>query len=166
MIVTGNFTNYASGVLTGGTYNLAGTLVLPVPTGQTIQTNAATIVLDGGNSSNLGQNMSNALTGFAANSSGGSFTVTNGRAFTTSGAFSNAGALTVGTGSAFLAGAPGSQTVYTQTAGTTTVNGWVQASSVSIQGGILSGVGTVSLIAGPLSVSSGAIIYPRQLAGH
>ncbi len=58
MIVTGNFTNYASGVLTGGTYNLAGTLALPVPTGQTIQTNAATIVLDGGNSSIFGQNMS------------------------------------------------------------------------------------------------------------
>ncbi len=64
-----------------------------------------------------------------------------------------------------MAGSPGSQTVYTQTAGTTTVNGWVQASSVSIQGGILSGVGTVSLIAGPLSVSSGAIIHPGNSPG-
>jgi hypothetical protein len=163
--ITGNFTNYSSGTLTGGTYNVAGALWLPIPTGQTIQTNAATIVLDGPHWQISSQSAPNLLAGFATNASGGSFTVTGGAGFLTAGAFTNAGSMAIGVGSAFLAGSPGSQAAYTQTGGSTTVNGFLQASSVSIQGGILNGAGTVALAGGPLSVSSGATLHPGNSPG-
>jgi len=165
MTVTGNFTNYASGTLTGGTYDVAGALWLPVPAGQTIQANAATIVLDGPHWQISGQNGSNALAGLATNASGGSFTVTGGAGFLTAGAFTNAGSMAIGVGSAFLAGSLGSQAAYTQTGGSTTVNGALQAGSVSIQGGTLSGTGGIILVGGPLTVSSGATVHPGNSPG-
>ena len=111
-------------------------------TGANIQTNAATIVLDGPSSKILNSsNSANALASFATNASGGSFTVQNGRNLTTGGAFSNAGTLAIGTGSTFTAGGD-----YTQTAGTTDLQGGTLAATgvMDLQGGVLSGNGTVS----------------------
>jgi hypothetical protein len=157
--VSGNLTNYASGTLTGGTYYTAGLLILPVPTGQSIQTNAATIVLDGSAASITRADSSNALSGFNTNTSGGSFTITNGANFTTAGAFGNAGSMTFGTGSTFTVG---NGTAYTQTAGTTTVNGALTAGSISIQGGTIQGAGSIN---GGLTVGANGMLHPGNSPG-
>ena len=70
----------------------------------------------------------------------GSFQAQNGGKLTTTGAFSNAGNVTVGNLSTFTA------RDYTQTAGTTTLNGGTLTASalVDIQGGILAGTGTIN----------------------
>ena len=68
-----------------------------LPGGSNIITNAATILLDGPNS-NLynGGSGTSALANFATNAAAGSFTIQNGRSFTTAGAFSNAGVVQLG----------------------------------------------------------------------
>jgi hypothetical protein len=134
----GSLANLSGGVLTGGTYNLTGTFQF---SGAAITTNAATVLLDGPGSGIIDLFGANALTDLAANASGGSFTVQNGRSFTTAGDFVNAGTLTVGAGSTFsTAGA------YTQTAGATTLSGGTLAASglVDIQVGILGGSGIIN----------------------
>jgi hypothetical protein len=77
----------------------------------------------------------------AANAVGGHLTFDNGQAFTTSGSFTNAGTLTVGSGSSLIVSG-----AYTQTGGSTILQtGTLTASSgVSIQGGSLSGPGTIN----------------------
>lgn len=96
MSVTGTFANFASGTLTGGTYQIAGTFQFP---GAAITTNAATIVLDGAASQIVDQNANDALAALASNS--GSFTIQNGRTLNLAGDFSDTGTLTVGSGSTF-----------------------------------------------------------------
>jgi hypothetical protein len=104
-------TNFSGGTLTGGTYLVAGTLQFALQYGDVqLTTNAATLVLDGPNSRVLNQSGNDALAGFAANAAAGTFTVQNGRDFTSAGALSNAGALTVGAGSTFRPGGTLSQT--------------------------------------------------------
>jgi hypothetical protein len=95
--LTGTFTNFNAGssTLTGGAYLIAGTFRLP---SANIVTNSATLVLDGGDSniySGAG-GTTNALAGFATNN--GSFTLANGRDFTTAGDFTNNGTLAVAPG--------------------------------------------------------------------
>ncbi len=65
-------------------------------------TNAATIVLDSAGSAILNESTNgDALVNFATNTAAGSFTIQNGRNFTTAGAFSNAGVVRVGASSTF-----------------------------------------------------------------
>ncbi len=146
--------NYGSNTLTGGTYYAAGTIKLPVAaTG--IVTNAATIVLDGPSSAILRYaDNTDALKGFATNAAAGDFTIKNGRDFTTAGAFSNAGLMTFGIGSDFQVGATGNLQDYTQSAGTTTVDGTLTASNVVINGGILKGTGSIT---GSVANNSGVV---------
>jgi YVTN family beta-propeller protein len=104
LTVSGTLTNYNSvtNTLTGGTYNVLGTMRL---VGVNIVTNAATIILDGAGSnlySTAFPTNTNALAGFATNS--GNFTIQNGRDFTTPGALSNSGAITVGNASTLSLG--------------------------------------------------------------
>ena len=115
------FGNLANGVLTGGTYNVTGTLEIP----GNITTNDAKITLNGKASQILNPS-TNALAGFVTNASKGSFSVTAGQSFTSAGTFTNQGAITVGKGSTFTVGSGGS---YLQTEGKTTVNGKVTLSS-------------------------------------
>jgi hypothetical protein len=115
------FGNLANGVLTGGTYNVTGTLEIP----GNITTNDAKITLNGKASQILNPS-TNALVGFVTNAPKGSFTVTAGQSFTSAGTFTNQGAITVGKGSTFTVGSGGS---YLQTEGKTTVNGKVTLSS-------------------------------------
>lgn len=75
-----------------------------------------------GNGQILDQNGANGLLNFANNSSKGTFTVSGGQPFTTGGTFTNAGKLTVGHASTFGIGSS-SSTNYSQTGGTTTVDG-------------------------------------------
>jgi fibronectin-binding autotransporter adhesin len=110
-----NFLNLSNGTLTGGTYNVTGTLEIP----GNITTNDARITLTGTASQILNPN-TNALTGFVTNASKGSFDLKAGQTFTSAGTFTNQGAISIGKGSTFAVGSSGS---YLQTSGKTTVNG-------------------------------------------
>ncbi len=109
------FGNLANGILTGGTYKVAGTLQIP----GNITTNDARITLIGKASQILNPN-TNALTGFLTNGAKGSFALNGGQSFTSAGTFTNQGAISIGKGSTFTVGAGGS---YMQNGGKTTVNG-------------------------------------------
>jgi RTX calcium-binding nonapeptide repeat (4 copies) len=142
-ISNASFSNFAAGTLTGGTYNIAGTFKF---SGAAIATNAATIVLDGAGSQIVDQFNANAIFNSAAlnsNAAAGSFTITNGRNLNAAGALSNAGNVTIGSGST-LSTAAGN---YTQTAGSTVLAATTSvldpAGIADIQGGSLSGLGTV-----------------------
>jgi hypothetical protein len=96
LVVTGTFTNLGDdGTLTGGTYLITGTLQLP----GAIVTNAANLVLDGPDSQILDPFGDDALAGFAVNAADGTFTIQNGRNFTTAGDLVNFGELVLGAGS-------------------------------------------------------------------
>ncbi len=151
----GSLSNFSGTTLAGGTYIVSATLSFP---GANIQTNAATIVLNGAASQILNSTTSaNALANFAANAAGGSFTVQNGRNFTTVGAFGNAGDVAVGSSSTFTVSGN-----YTQTAGDTDLQGGTLAATgpVSLQGGLLSGSGMVSG-----NVNNAAVVGPGDSAG-
>ena len=111
----GPFLNLSNGTLTGGAYNVTGTLAIP----GNITTNDATITLNGLASQILNPD-TNALTGFVTNDTKGSFDLKGGQNFTTAGAFTNHGTITISKGSNFTVGAGGS---YVQMGGKTTVNG-------------------------------------------
>ncbi len=173
-----NLTNYSSGTstLTGGIYIVAGTGQIQFNNGgnaSDIVTNAANITLSSASTTNsfIDQNSANALAHFATNASTGSFTLSADRNFTTGGNLTNAGTVTVmkstGTGStALIIGGTG---VYSQTGGTTTVDGRLNASGgINISGGFLYGnaagitngnqgtlVGNVDLTGGTLNPGDG-----------
>ena len=142
-----SFTNFSGNTLTGGTYNVYGTTSTPGTlqinplgnTGGEIVNNAATINLNGPNSNFVDQASKDALSNFNNNTSAGSFTITNGRNFTSPGVFSNAGAVSVGSGSTFST----SSGSYNQSAGSTKVDGALAPAGhlASFAGGTLLGNG-------------------------
>jgi hypothetical protein len=105
----GTLTNFSGNTLTGGTYNVYGTLANPGTlqigglgtTGGEIVNNAATILLDGPNSNFFDQAGLDALSNFSNNTVAGSFTIQHGRNFTSPGSFANAGVVNVGATSTF-----------------------------------------------------------------
>ena len=102
-VVHGNLLNFSGTTLTGGTYNVSGTLQF---NGANVVTNAAAITLTGASSRIINQSSANGLANLATNASTGSLTIAGGRAFTTVGAFTNGGSLTItGAGSKFTTGA-------------------------------------------------------------
>ena len=137
---TGLFTNFANNTLTGGTYQVFGTFVFD---NAAIHTNAATILLSGPSSVITDQNGHDALMQFATNSSAGNFAVQNGHNLTTPSSFTNAGFLTIGGGTTFQVGSL-DRLDYTQTGGTSTVNGILAVSVANINGGLLTGNGTIN----------------------
>ncbi len=145
--IADTFTNFNSGTktLTGGSYVVQGTLRF---NNADVVTNAAGIVLDGSASQILDNTSpgANALRNFVTNSAGGSFTIRNGRPFTSPSAFTNAGAMTVGSTSTFSI----TTGDYIQTDGSTklstltsTLAANAAGAKVDIQGGHLSGIGIV-----------------------
>ena len=129
------FTNYAGGSLTGGTYLITSTLSW---TGANITTNAASIILNGGQIRDT--NLGNALLNLDTNT--GSLTTQNGANFSSATDFDNEGDVTVGSGTTFSVGGD-----YTQTDGTTLVqeNATLDPSgSFDLDGGTLMGSGTVA----------------------
>jgi hypothetical protein len=131
--------NFSGGTLTGGTYQIAGTLQFAVQYGDVMLTsNAARLLLDGPGSRILNQSGGDALGRFAANSAAGTFSLTNGRVMTTSGDLSNSG--TVGIDASSQWSVSGN---YTQTDGSTTVSGTLAATTVDLEGGLLRGTGTL-----------------------
>jgi hypothetical protein len=141
MDITNFFNNLsATGTLTGGTYNVSGTLELP----NSITANASNITLTGPSAQWLYGN-SNALATLASNNKTGVLSLQNGALLTDPTNLSNAGTLTVGPTSGLTV--PG----FTQTAGTTTVDGTLTApKGMNLQGGTLLGRGT---LAGSVSLS-------------
>jgi hypothetical protein len=165
-----NLTNYNSGTstLTGGVYILAGTGQIQFNNGgnaSDIVTNAANITLSSASTTNsfVDQSNNNALANFATNASNGSFTLSADRNFTTGGNLTNAGIVNVqkstGTGStALIIGGTG---IYSQTGGTTTVDGRLTASGgINISGGFLYGNA-----AGSLSGNAGTLVGNLSLTG-
>jgi hypothetical protein len=142
------FTNFAGHTLTGGTYDVYGTLANPGTlqidplgsTGGEIVNNAATILLSGPNSNVVDNLGLNALSNFSNNEAAGSFTIQDGRDFTSSPTanFSNAGIVNIGSGSTFTTGGVNS---YVQTGGTTQLDGNLVAGSLqaNFNGGTLYG---------------------------
>jgi hypothetical protein len=113
--INNRFTNLSNNTLTGGTYIVAGTLMIPGD----IDTNAAKITLNGAASQILNPN-SNALANFATNAPKASFTLSAKQNFESASTFTNQGSIIINKGSTFTVGSGGS---YLQTEGKTTVNG-------------------------------------------
>jgi hypothetical protein len=150
----GGFRNFnpTTGTLTAGTYNVTGTLQLSTPNSKSnnIVTDAASITLTGTTSQILNQSNGNALATLASVTSKGSFTLAGNQSFTSAGAFSNAGAVKVSSGSTFTVAGGGS---YTQTGGTTTVDGTLATSSTaSFRSGSMFPIG-----AGSISFNGGSV---------
>ncbi len=150
--VTGTLTNLSSGTLTGGTYTIAGTLQLASANGG-ITTNAATVTLEG-TAAKILDGTSNALSSLANNS--GTLTLASAATLVTANStFTNSGTVDVEKGTTLEAGT-GAEQEYSQTGGTTTVDGTLAAggtTGVSVTGGTLLGAGSVKA-----NVSNGATI--------
>jgi hypothetical protein len=146
-------TNYSSGTLTGGAWQVFSGSVLRVTMSSGIVTNAATVVLDGSNSHfyrDSGTTLALANT-FSSNAAGGSFTVQNGRNFTTAGDWTNNGTLTIGAGSTFtVAGNLTNFDGASLTGGTYVVAGTFQFTNANIQNNaatlVLDGSGAAQVI--------------------
>jgi fibronectin-binding autotransporter adhesin len=139
----GALTNFSGTTLTGGIYNVTGTLQFGA-SGTTIATNAATITLSGtGKMIDFGSN--NILAGFNDNSSTGIFKMASGATLTTTGgSFTNAGTFVAGTGTTFTVG--GSSFNFTETGGSAQVNGTLTSSTLgtlAINAGTVDGTGTL-----------------------
>ena len=140
--VNGNLTNFSGTTLTGGTYNLTGTLQF---NGANVVTNSANITLSGATSQILNQTSGNGLANFATNSSSGVFSLGGGRTLTTAGSFTNAGSMVIGSGSMLTVGGTG--TTYTQTGGSTLDDGSLALSGtglLALNAGTLFGIGSVT----------------------
>jgi hypothetical protein len=170
---SGGLTNFnnTNGTLTGGSYTLTTTGQIQFNNegfANDIVTNDAKITLAGVDttvSPFIDQNGANALANFATNAASGSLLLTTDRVFTNTGSLTNAGIVNVeissGTGKTeLIIGGPG---VYTQTGGTTTVDGVLSASGgINIQGGFLYGnalttTGTEGTLIGPVSLTGGTL---------
>ncbi len=127
-----NFTNYQNQTLTGGTYNIAGSLIL---TGADIVTNQATLAMSGGG---VVEDASN-LRDLSDNGTQGQFSLLNGFGLMTNGDFTNSGAVTISLGSALIVNA--AHGTYTQTGGSTMIDGTLMAGTVDLNGGDISGTG-------------------------
>jgi len=139
LTITGNLTNFNSSTdtLTSGTYTVGGTMEF---THANIVNNAANLTITGPAAKIL-NGSANGLANFANNT--GSFTLTgNGNLTTGSAAFTNSNKVTVARGSTMTVGGGNS---YSQSAGTTTVDGMLTASGgVNVTGGTILGAGTLN----------------------
>ncbi len=101
--LAGPFTNYdgATDTLTGGTYNVTSTFRF---TNADINTNQASITLNGPASQIVDQGGTNALADFSLNDTGASLAILNNRNFTTTAALTNRGTVQIGGGTLTTAG--------------------------------------------------------------
>ena len=138
--IKGLFHNLSTaGTLTGGTYTITGVLGLQNP----VVTNAANVTLNGAAAEIFNSNTAtNALSALAANAATGSLTLQNGQKLTTTSNFSNAGKVNVAITSGFT-----THGSYTQTAGTTTLDGTLTANhGFNLQKGSVMGQGTLAAV--------------------
>jgi hypothetical protein len=95
----GSLTNYANNTLTGGTYDLRGTLQVP---GADIRTNAATILLDVSGAKLIDGAYLDAWRNLTTITAAGQFTLLTGDSYSPVGDFTNAGVFTLGNGSSLF----------------------------------------------------------------
>jgi hypothetical protein len=147
--INGLFKNFSSATLTGGTYSIAGTMTFQ---NANIVTNGSNLTLTGAGQILDSFTSNNALADFAVNKSDGIVSLRLGQALQSSAAsFSNAGKITVDPTSSLTVGGS-----YTQTAGTTTIDGTLNApTGVNLQAGSLFGKGKI--VAAVASNGTGAI---------
>jgi hypothetical protein len=148
-------TNLANNTLTGGTYLLRGRLDMP---SADIQTNAATVVLDGTNAGifEIQPARRDAFRNFTTNAAAGQFTIQNGYTVTISGrAFTNDGILTIVTPSTFTV----SGGRFNPSTGT--INGPVQLTNATLGSGTLSPAAIVIMTGG--SEASDAVVVNQGL---
>jgi len=137
MNINDAFSNFSGTTLSGGTYMVSGTLQF---NGANIVNDAAHITLKGTTSAIIDQASNDGLRNFVAITSKGSLTLISGKTLTTPAGLSSAGKLTVGAGTNLKV--TGS---YTQTAGSTTVDGTLTApSGTTISAGSVFGHGTIA----------------------
>jgi hypothetical protein len=143
----------ATNTLTGGTFIVGGTLQFNNAANGlvAIKTNAANLTLNGAGSRILDALNGDVLAGLATNAAVGSFTIENGRNFTSAGDFLNSGALTVGGASTFDVGAGGAA-VFSQSGASSVTNilqgGVLHAGGLNWTGGAMNVSGTLD----PLSL--------------
>jgi hypothetical protein len=156
-VETGPFTNFLGGTLTGGTYNVSGTLEIDElgTAGGEITTNAANIIMNGTGASFVDAGLKSVLTNLNTNATGSSFTIEGGSNFTTVGDFTNNGTLTVGGGTTFnVNGNLTNITGTTLSGGTYNLTGILKANNAS---GITTNSATITLTgSGALENQSGA----------
>jgi hypothetical protein len=138
-VTSGPFTNFAGTTLTGGTYNVSGTLEIDRlgNTGGEILSNAANIILNTSASRFIDAAGLDAVSKLNTNVTTGAFSIMGGRNFTTVGNFTNNGSLTVGSGSTFAVKTGSSLTNFssatrTLTGGIFTVGGTLKWSGANI----------------------------------
>jgi hypothetical protein len=138
-VTNGPFTNFAGTTLTGGTYNVSGTLEIDQlgNTGGEILTNAANIILNASASRFSDAAGLDAVSKLNTNATTGTFTIMGGRNFTTVGNFTNNGSLTAGSGSTFAVKTGSSLTnfssaTHTLTSGIFAVGGTLKWSGANI----------------------------------
>jgi fibronectin-binding autotransporter adhesin len=147
MNINGPFKSLKSGALKSGTYSVAGILEFPnaiikTSSGKIILTGAGAQIRDNGS-------LNNALIALVTNNGPGLLSLQSGATLTTTTNLTNKGKVTVGTGSSLTVNG------YTQSGGTSTIDGTLTASSVTVQGGSTLGKGTLAA-----AVTSNGIITP------
>jgi len=147
--------NYSAGTLSGGTWEVANGAVWNIY-GFDLTTNAADLSVSGVSTEILDTNANNALAGFTTNTATGNFTAGAGYNFTAPGAFSNAGVVRIQPGASFSTGS-GS---YSQSAGSTTVDGTLTAANVLLDGGSLDGTGAITG-----NLTNAALVTPGDAPG-
>jgi hypothetical protein len=134
-VTSGPFTNFSGTTLTGGKYNVSGTLEIDElgNTGGEIVTNAAGITLNGTGAKFVDSAGNSALTKLASNTAAGSFTVSGGANYTTAGNFNNLGTLGVGSGTTFaVSGKLANFAGTTLTGGTYTLGGILKFAGANV----------------------------------
>ncbi|MBI3476051.1 MAG: hypothetical protein HY010_09980 [Acidobacteria bacterium] len=173
-VIPSKFSNFSGSTLTGGTYIVGGTLKFA---NANIVTNAANIQLTSPTAL-ITASTTNALLGLSSNTKKGSLTIQGKAALTTNIAFTNAHNTSVKANSSFTVG--GAST-YTQTGGTTKVDGTLSATAgFALQGGSLLGKGKVAAsvvsdsivtagdstnASGKLSIIGGTGTYTQRATG-
>ena len=147
--INGLFNTLSGGTLMSGIYMVSGTLGLQ----SSVVTNDASITLTGSTAQLFNNNTAtNALRTLTTNGSTGLLSLQKGQVLTTGTSLSNAGKVTVGTSSQLTLGG-----TYTQTAGSTTVDGTLSApTGLTLQAGTLVGAGTlISAVTSDASITAG-----------
>jgi hypothetical protein len=153
-------TNYSSGTLTGGTWNLAGVLKFP---GTGLSTNASSLTLNG-SGADIVNGSTDALT--ALTSDKGSIDLQGGKSLTTNAPLANTGTITIEAGSTLTTTGSFSQTAGSTTLSAATSKLVASGAQVNIAGGTLSGIGTVSpALTNAATVAPGSPLGALSVAG-
>ncbi|HKD02837.1 MAG TPA: hypothetical protein VKB77_10425 [Terriglobales bacterium] len=137
LIINGTFNNFVKKMLSGGIYNLMGTLEFH---NASVVTNNGNLTLTGAGGQILDSSTgNNGLVALSLNNTKGILSLQTGAALTTTTKVNNKGKLTVGTGSSLKAGSS-----YKQSAGTTVDGTLTAPAGLTLKGGSVAGMGTIS----------------------